>query len=88
MKTTKEKSCKDMGKTKKRRKLEFLTDESSEDESSKKTRKCKTAREDDSTLRTSSEDDSMSDATIRKSSKKNKHKDGKHFMKWLVLEKI
>jgi len=30
----------------------------------------------------------MSEATIRKSSKKEKHKDGKHFKKWLVLEKF
>jgi len=73
---------------KKRRKLEFLTDESSENECSKKTRKHRTAREDDSTSRTSSEEDSTSDASTRKSTKKEKHKNGKYFKKWLVLEKF
>jgi len=87
-KTTKGKTRKDKGKMKKRRKLEFLTDESSEKKYPKTTRKHKTAREDDSTSQTSTEEDSMSDASTIKSTRKDEHKNGKHFKKWLVLEKF
>jgi len=65
-----------------------LTDESSGDMRSEKTRKHKTAKEDESTSYTSSEDDSTSDASTWKSTRKEKHKNGKHFKKWLVLEKF
>jgi len=87
-KNTKEKSRRDQVKTKKRRKLEFSTDESSEDECAKKISKRRTEREDDSTSDTSSDEDTMSDTSTRKSSKREKHKDVKHFKKWLVLEKF
>jgi len=73
---------------KKSRKLEFLTDESSEDECPKRSRKHRTAKEDDSTSHTSSKEDSTSDASTRKSTRKEKHKNGEHFKKWLVLEKF
>jgi len=73
---------------KKRRKLDFLTDESSDDACPKKPRKRRIEGEDDSTSHTSSEGDSASDASTSKSIKKEKHKNGKHFKKWLVLEKF
>jgi len=87
-KGTKDKTCKDKVKMKKRRKLEFLTDVSSKKERPKTTRKHKTATEDDSTSQTSTEEDSMCDASTIKSTRKEKHKNGKHFRKWLVLEKF
>jgi len=77
-KSTIDKTCKDKVKMKNRRKLEFLTDESSEEERPKTTRKTKTAREDDSTSQTSTEEDSMSDASTIKSTRKENHKNGKH----------
>jgi len=73
---------------KKRRKLEFSTDECSEDECLKKTRKHRTVNEDENTSNTSSEEDSMSNASTRKSTGKDKHKNGKNFKKWLVLEEF
>jgi len=68
--------------------VEFLTDESSEDEGPLKPRKRRIEKEDDSTSHTSSEDDSTSDASTKRSLKKEKRKKGKHCKKWLVLEKF
>jgi len=73
---------------KKRRKLEFIYDESSEDECPLKPRKRRIEKKDDSTLHTSSEDDSTSDASTKRSTKKENCKSGKHFKKWLVLKKF
>jgi len=87
-KNAKEKSRRNKNKTLKRRKLEFLTDESSEDECPKRTRKHKAGKEEGSSSSTSSEEDSISDASTKKSSGKNKSITGKHFRKWLVLEKF
>jgi len=87
-KNAKDKTRKDKNKTMKRRKLEFLTDESSEDECCKRTRKHKAGKEEESTSSTSSEKDSISDASTRKSIGKTKSTTGKHFKKWLVLGKF
>jgi len=87
-KSIKDKSCKDKVKTKKRCKLEFLTDESSEAECPKKPRKRRPEMEEESTSHTSSNEDSTSDASTKRSTKKEKQKNGKHFKKWLVLEKF
>jgi len=87
-KNGKDEARKDKNKTMKRRKLEFLTDESSEDERSRRTRKHKTIKKEESTSYTLSEKDSRSDASTKKSTGKNRSKTGKHFKKWLVLEKF
>jgi len=87
-KNAKDKTRKDKNKTMKRRQLEFLTDESSEDECCKRTRRHKAEKEEKITSSTSSEEDSISDASTRKSTGKNRSITGKHFKKWLVLEKF
>jgi len=73
-------------KLKKRRKLKFATDDSSEREREppEKIRKHKTKPES-----TSDGDDSeSSESEVEKKLKSEKHRNSKHFKKWLILEKF
>jgi len=77
---------------KKRRKLEFATDDSSEKETSrtKKTRKrrAETENESKNATNTSNSEYSESDDSGKRSYEKAKHKSGRHFKNWLTLEKF
>jgi len=74
----------------KRRRLEFATDESSEEETNrtKKTKKRRAKNECENEWGTSASEDSGSRDSRRKSSEKTKNQNGRHFKKWLTLEKF
>jgi len=87
-KTTKVEAHKDRNKITKRRKLEFATEESSGEEGMRRTMKHKVKTGNDSTSSASSIGESTDNETNKSRTDKNKHRDGKHFKKWLTLEKF
>jgi len=85
---TKVKKRKDKNKVKKRRKLEYATEDCSGDERPNKTKKHKNGTESEDTSGTSSEKDTASSDSKKKSTGKDRHKNNRHFKKWLILEKF
>jgi len=80
--------CKDKDKIKKRQKLEYAPEDSSEDECPNKARKNKDETESEDTPNSVSEEESSSGESRKKNNGKGKHKNNRHFKKWLTLEKF
>jgi len=87
-KVVKDKTCKDKDKIKKRRKLEYATEDSSEGECPDKAKKNKDESKSEDTPNSASKEGSSSGESRKKNKGRGEHKNNRHFKKWLTLEKF